>query len=212
MMKGVITADLVDSTKIATAWRQTIVDALSACASELKTATNVKIEMFRGDSFQAVVDSAEYALTAAIALRAKLRAATPERAEMWDARLSLGIGEVSFESNNIVTSDGEAFRLSGHAFDSIGKRRLVISTPWPDFNDGIDLVTRFADEQISTWTARQAQVVYQALLFPDIQQEMADALGFTRQNFNYHWNSAKGQLILDYIAYYKSLMAKYNLQ
>ena len=65
--------------------------------------------MYRGDSLQVVVDKPEYALAIAIALRAKLKAETPDQQKLWDAKLAVGIGEISFESDNIVTSDGEAF-------------------------------------------------------------------------------------------------------
>lgn len=171
--------------------------------------TPVKLEMYRGDSFQVVVDKPEYALAIAIALRAKLKAETPDGQKLWDARLAVGVGDISFESDNIVTSDGEAFRLSGHSFDHIGKKRLSISTPWADFNTNIELVTRFADDLITSWTAKQARVVYQSMLFPKLQKDLAEELDMTRQNFNYHWSSARGQLILDYIEYFKSLISKY---
>ena len=210
MIKGVITGDLVNSSNIAAEWRQTVVDALNTCATDFMSLTPIKIDMYRGDSFQVVVDSPEQALSVAIALRASLRASTPDKSEAWDARLSVGIGEISFESNNIVTSDGEAFRLSGRSFDNIGKKRLSISTTWADFDNAIELVTRFADEVITSWTTKQAKVVYQSILFPKLQKDMADELDMTRQNFNYLWGASKGQLILDYIEYYKSLIKKYN--
>ena len=209
MIKGVITGDLVNSTNIAAKWRQTVVDALHACVTESQPLTPMKLEMYRGDSFQVVVDKPEDALAIAIALRAKLKAETPDRQELWDARLAVGVGEISFESDNIVTSDGEAFRLSGHSFDHIGKKRLSISTPWSDFNTDIELVTRFADDVITSWTAKQARVVYQSMLFPKLQKDQAEELGMTRQNFNYHWSSARGQLILDYVEYFKLLISKY---
>ncbi len=210
MIKGVITGDLVNSSKIAPKWRKTLVDVLKACAEDFEPNAFVKIEMYRGDSFQAIVSKPEKTLAVAIALRAKLRGATPKGCDIWDARISIGLGEISFESDNILTSDGEAFRLSGRAFDSIGKRRLCISTPWADFNESINLVTRFADDVISAWTARQAQVVYHSILFPKMQKDMAEELGMTRQNFNYHWITSKCQLILSYIEYYQSLVLKNN--
>lgn len=209
MIKGVITGDLVNSTNIAAKWRQTVVDALHVCVEESIPLTPVKLEIYRGDSFQVVVDKPEYALAIAIALRAKLKAETPDGQKLWDARLAVGVGDISFENDNIVTSDGEAFRLSGHSFDHIGKKRLSISTPWPDFNTNIELVTRFADNLITSWTAKQARVVYQSMLFPKLQKDLAEELDMTRQNFNYHWSSARGQLILDYIEYFKSLISKY---
>ena len=212
MIKGVITGDLVNSTNIASEWRQNVVKALQASVVDFAPQTPVRMEMYRGDSFQVLVDKPEYALAIAIALRAKLRASTPEHQEIWDARLSVGIGDVSFESDSIVMSDGEAFRLSGRSFDCIGKKRLVVSSPWEEFNNAMELVTRFADDILSTWTVKQAMIVGRALLCPKKQKDMAKELNMTRQNFNYHWNSAKAQLILDYIEYFKTLMAKQNLQ
>ena len=134
MIKGVITGDLVNSTNIAAEWRQSVLDALNVCVADFLPLTLCNLEMYRGDSFQIVVDKPDYALAVAIALRAKLKAMTPGKLQLWDARLSIGIGDISFESDNIVTSDGEAFRLSGRSFDNIGKKRLSISTTWPDFN------------------------------------------------------------------------------
>jgi len=208
MIKGIITGDLVNSTKIATNRRQSVIDALNTCVSDFMSITPIKIEMYRGDSFQIVVDKAEQTLSVAIALRAKLRASTPDGNDTWDARVSIGIGDVSFESYNVVTSDGEAFRLSGRAFDNIGKNRLNISTPWTELNTAMDLNTRFADEFVSTWTARQARVVYHSILFLKTQKDMAEELHMTRQNFNYHWGTSKAQLILDYIEYFKTQFAK----
>lgn len=212
MIKGVITGDIVNSTYIATELRQTVLDALNVCVTDFLSLTLIKLEIYRGDSFQIVVDKPDYTLAVAIALRAKLKAMTPNKQQLWDARLSIGIGDISFESNNIVTSDGEAFRLSGRSFDNIGKKRLSISTTWPGFNKDIELVTRFADDIITSWTAKQAKVVYQSILFPKLQKDLAEDLGMTRQNFNSHWSSAKGQLILDYVKYFKSLILKYNKQ
>ena len=209
MIKGVITGDLVNSTNISSGWRQAVVDALHACIVDFACLTPARIEMYRGDSFQVVVDKPEQTLAVAIALRTKLRASTPEDSDTWDARVSIGIGDISFESDNIVTSDGEAFRLSGRNFDNMGKKRLCIATPWTDIDNAIELNTRFADEFVSSWTARQSRVVYHSLLFAKSQKDMADELGMTRQNFNYHWLTSKGQLITDYIEYFKSLIAKH---
>lgn len=210
MVKGVITGDLVNSTSIPLEWRQAVVDVLNTCIADFMSQTPIKIEMYRGDSFQVVVDNADLTLSVAIALRAKLRESTPDGQEEWDARVSVGVGDVSFESDRVVTSDGEAFQLSGHAFDSIAKKKLVVLTPWPELNNTLDLNTRFADEIISSWTMRQARVVYHSILFLKTQKEMAEELGIIPQNFSYHWGTSKAQLILDYIEYFKSQIVIYS--
>lgn len=212
MIKGVITGDLVNSTHIAVEWRQAVVDALNTCITDFSASTPIKLEMYRGDSFQVVVDNPELSLTVAVALRAKLRASAPEKKDIWDARTSVGIGDVSYESDNIVTSDGEAFRLSGRTFDAMGKKKLTITTPWTEFNNAMELVTRFADDVVSSWTIKQAKVVYHSLLFPKTQKDMAAELGLTKQNFNSHWSSAKIQLIQDYIQYNKSHISQFIKQ
>ncbi|MCR5180939.1 MAG: hypothetical protein K6C30_06970 [Bacteroidaceae bacterium] len=209
MIKGVLTGDLINSTNIAVEWRQRVVDALNACVTDFLPQSPVKIEMYRGDSFQVVVDNPELSLAVAVALRAKLRASTPAKKDIWDARISVGIGEVSFESDNIVTSDGEAFRLSGRTFDAMGKKKLTITTPWSELNNAMELVTRFADDVVSSWTVKQAIVAYHSLLFPKTQKEMAADLGLTKQNFNSHWTSARIQLILDYIEYNKLQISQF---
>ncbi|MDO4191306.1 MAG: hypothetical protein Q4D14_06455 [Bacteroidales bacterium] len=213
MIKGIITGDLVNSSNIATEYRQMVIDSLNAVTIDFSPMTSVRIEIFRGDSFQVVVDAAQQAPAVAVALRAKLKASTPDKQDAWDARVSVGIGEVSYESDTIVTSDGEAFRLSGRAFDVLGKKRLAIASPSEELNESVDLNTRFADDIITALTVKQARVVYHSLLFPGkTQKDMAEDLGMSRQNFNYIWLSAKGQLILDYTEHVKSQILKYIAQ
>ena len=62
----------------------------------------------------------------------------------------------------------------------------------------------------SSTMAEQANVVYHSLMSPKTQKDMAVELGLSKQNFNSHWTSAKVQLILDYLEYYKTLIVKYN--
>ncbi|MFV0270149.1 MAG: hypothetical protein ACK5HZ_00445 [Macellibacteroides fermentans] len=212
MIKGIITGDLVNSTDIAVQWRSTVKESLNAVLTDMVPLTTAKLEIYRGDSFQVLVDQVEHVLSVAIALRTKLRATTPENCEIWDARVSIGIGEVTYESETIVTSDGEAFRLSGRSFDQLGKKRLALVSPWNNFNEAIDLNTRFADDIISSLTTKQARVVYHSLLSQKKQKDMAKDLGMTNQNFNKLWLSSRGQLISDYIGYFKTLIEKHNPQ
>ena len=152
MVKGIITGDIVDSTHIPTEFKEEIQKVLKAVVDDFTPSVSLSYEMYRGDSFQFVVDKAEHALSVAIAIRTALKAHTPKTLEQWDARIAIGIGTVSFNSSSILTSDGEAFQLSGREFDCLGKRRLSIVTPWSDINEELKLSTLFADAIISKWT------------------------------------------------------------
>lgn len=210
MYKGVITGDLVDSTKIDARWRPMVADTLTAVVADFTVLSTMRLEMFRGDSFQIVVDDIRWAMTVALAVRARLRATSPEGNNGWDARVALGIGDMAYDSGSIVTSDGEAFRLSGHAFDSLGKRRLAVATTWNDVDETLELNTKFADETISSWTVKQARVVYGELLTRKSQKDLAEHLGMSPQNINFIWNLSKCPLILEYVELYKKLIDRHQ--
>ena len=208
MIKGVITGDIVDSTLIPIECKPIITEVLNTVVADFSSSVMVSYEMFRGDSFQVVVDNKGFAISVAIAIRTALRANTPEGQKTWDARIAIGIGEVSFQDSSIVTSDGEAFRLSGREFDNLGKQRLAVVTPWKEVNDELKLNTSFADDIISKWTIRQAEVVYARIFKNDTQKRLAEKFGMSIQNISKHWNVAKGNLIQSYIEYSKEIMNK----
>lgn len=206
MIKGVITGDIVDSSLIPNEWKSKISETLKKVVYDFRKQSSASFEMFRGDSFQIVVEKPSSALAIGIALRAALRTNTPDGLPTWDARISIGIGDVSYESESIVTSDGEAFRLSGREFDALGKRRIAISTTHEGLNAELKLNTAFADEIITKWTPKQAEVVYVGLIEDALQKDMAESLGMKLSNFNKHWNLAHGGLILLYIDRFEDLI------
>ena len=81
MIKGVITGDLVNSTHIAAEWRQTVVDALHVCVEESIPLTPVKFEMYRGDSFQVVVDKLRICISHSHCAASKTESRNPRPTE-----------------------------------------------------------------------------------------------------------------------------------
>jgi hypothetical protein len=208
MIKGVITGDIVDSTLISNEWKPTIKESLERVVSDFIPMTKVSYEMYRGDSFQVIVDDITFALSVGIAIRAVLGANTPNGMEPWDARIAIGIGDISFVSESIITNDGEAFRFSGREFDMLGKRRLAVVTPNDNINQELKLTTSFADELITKWSIKQADIIYFRIISNASQKELAATLGMSTQNFSKLWNSGNGHLIQSYIERYKELMTK----
>lgn len=207
-IKGVITGDIIESSAIQIKYRDFLLESVSKIANELSVIEPLKIEFFRGDSFQMVIDNPENAMKIAVLLRAGLKSHTPKECKKpWDARLSLGVGTVSYHATNIVVSDGEAFQYSGRELDEMGKRRLIVKTRWSDANEELQVSTAFADEVISSWSVSQSQATYQALLYDTSQKDIARKFKKSAQNISKLLSAAKVNLIQMYIDRYHNLIS-----
>ena len=200
MLKGIITADIVDSTHIETEARGELPQLINKLAIELHEICPVKVEMFRGDSFQVMVEEAEKAPLVAVLLRAGLRKSElRSKSKVIDARMSIGIGKVSYINEKITLSDGEAFILSGREFDELGKRKLSILTPSEDVNAELRVETAFLDDVISHWTRQQSECIYNALLTNAKQYQLASDDNTSRQNVGKKLSAAKERLVRMYL-------------
>ncbi len=193
-IKGVITGDIVKSKEINNKSRDELLQVVNNIANDLQGISVIKTEVYRGDSFQIVVDSAALAVKVAILLRAKLRQ------NGWDARLAVGVGSIDYNSNEIVTSDGEAFNNSGREFDAIKKRKLVVRTPWEDINSELKVSTAFADNIVSRWTKQQAEAIFLYLSQGDInKKDIAENISKSAQAISKLLITANESLISDYL-------------
>lgn len=207
-IKGVITGDIIESSAIQIKYRDFLLESVRKIANELSVIEPLKIEFFRGDSFQMVIEHPENAMKIAVLLRAGLKSQTPkEYKKQWDARLSLGVGAISYRANNIVVSDGEAFQYSGRGLDEMGKRRLIVKTRWSDANEELQVSTAFADEVISSLSVSQSHVTYQALLYNTSQKDIAHKFKKSAQNISKLLSAAKVNLIQMYIDRYHNLIS-----
>lgn len=159
-IKGVITSDIVGSSQIKPEFRVDLLTCLITMEEELQCVSPFRMELYRGDSFQLLVEDPAMTAKIAILLRAGLIYHTPNKE---DAKVSIGIGGIDFISENIVTSDGEAFMYSGRQLDNMGKHRLSIKTPWQDVNEEVDVSTAFVDDIITGWSNKQARMIYLSL-------------------------------------------------
>lgn len=199
-MIGIITGDIINSTLIAPKYRQQLLSTIKDAATYCSRLSPLKYEIFRGDSFQFIIDKPELSLLISILIRAYLRKATPsESIKVWDARIAIGIGTASFLSGEVVTSDGEAFQLSGRGFDNLGKKNLGVNTRWNDVNEEFNISTDFADDIISNWTSSQAEVFVKSVGEGLSQTEIAAELDKTKQTVNKIFASSKINMIKKYI-------------
>lgn len=204
---GVITGDIVQSSKIKAENKGRLIDYLYELRGNVTDICYFDIEFFRGDSFQLLVKDAEQTLLIALSLRAKLRSAPSEI--KCDARLSIGVGSIEYRNESVKLSDGEAFRLSGRGLDEIGKkRRLVISTPWKQVNEELAISTAFADDIVSKWTKDQAEMIFISLSTDTTQKAISATLDKTAQNVSKLLNAAKEPLLKPYINRFVELIKR----
>ena len=203
MYLGVITGDIVDSTQILEGgYRDKLLSTMHLAIQEMngyKLWGKAKIEVFRGDSFQIAVEEPSFITHIAIAFRAKL-IANSSTIVRWDARLGLGVGKQEYLSEKISESDGEAFHLSGQAFDSLQKNeRLSILTPQTNINEELWVSTSFVDEIISNWTLLQAATFYTYITENLSQKEIAQKEKKSPQSISKIFLAGKFNLIDNYL-------------
>ena len=200
MLKGVITADIIGSTSIDADARGELPELINQLTDELQEVSKIQVEIFRGDSFQVMVQDVEKTPLVAVLLRAGLRKSELRpKTKILDARMAIGIGKVSYINEKITLSDGEAFILSGREFDELGKRKLSILTPAEDVNAELRVETAFLDDVISHWTRQQSECIYNALLTNAKQYQLASDDNTSRQNVGKKLSAAKERLVRMYL-------------
>jgi hypothetical protein len=151
-------------------------------------------EIYRGDSFQALIPDPTKALLISVILRAGLRRNSRGKSieEAWDARISIGIGNVDNENVNndtelsntrLSTRNGEAFIRSGRTLDAMKKQgaRLRITTGDSNLDQEFEAACSLADTIISRWTTNQAEAIYLYLLKGTTQKEIGQELQTTQR-------------------------------
>ncbi len=123
-MLSVITGDIVQSSLLNQEERKMVLFELKELFKSWNKLFPIEFTIYRGDSFQAVLKNPAKSLLVSLLIRAKLRSLSTQNslAKIWDARISIGIGEIDFEAEKIIESDGEAFQLSGRNLDEMKRK------------------------------------------------------------------------------------------
>lgn len=207
---AIITGDIVNSTKLSREERIVMLYSLQEIPMILNDISSVNFEIFRGDSFQILVSDPWQVLKVALIIRAFLRSQKlGENKKILDSRIAIGIGSLDFQSEELSTSDGEAYRFSGRLLDEMDKAKLAIKTPWLEVNEELSLNTAFADRIISSWKQKQSRVVYESLITGMNHNELAQKLGITRQMIGKSLRASNEDLILEYIHRFEKIIRQH---
>src|SRR5687767_2377547 len=115
---AILTGDVVDSTKLLPARRGELSQLLKNVLGVVSE--NGTYDIYRGDSFQVQIPDPVQSLRKSVQIRCKLRQAfVQEKKPVIDARISIGIGAVTYQASRVAESDGEAYQLSGRTLDTM---------------------------------------------------------------------------------------------
>jgi len=164
---AVLTGDVAGSSRLEGEQRQKLVTVLKRSFSLVdeilgNQVTAYPFEIFRGDSFQGVLNQPSQALKAAIIIRANIRRSFDTTLKnAFDARIAVGIGTISLlPDQRGGEGDGPAYRNSGPVLDEMTKppRFLLVRTPWIEMNSELTVELALLDAIIMKWSKEQAEV------------------------------------------------------
>ncbi|MEJ7588973.1 MAG: hypothetical protein WKI04_15565 [Ferruginibacter sp.] len=200
--RAVITGDIVNSTKLTAVKEKHLVKVLQ------QVLLPHQFEFYRGDSFQVYQKEPANALKTALLCRtAAASISLASTADPSDVRISIGIGQVKATIKTLGTAKGEAFTLSGRAFDAIAKtgKRLVFATGNPLANEGLQVIADYIDSIFKGMTGKQAMVIFE-LLQGETQQRVAEKLKKSKSTINQHVSSGRWEEIEKLLQQYENII------
>ncbi len=195
IMTSIITGDIINSKESSPKlWLNALKTILNSFGNTPQT-----WEIYRGDSFQLEVQP-QHALKACMLIKATIK-----QFDNIDVRLAIGIGEKTFQSNNITESNGSAFVYSGECFESLKKTTLAIKSNNELFDTTINLMLDLAQLTINNWSSTSAILVKTTLENPDLNQnQIANILEKTQGNISQGLKRAGFDEILKLLKYYQN--------
>jgi hypothetical protein len=136
-------------------------------------------DIFRGDSFQLKVLAPEESLKEAIQVKAAIRTIPA-----LDVKIAIGIGDISFDADNISESSGKAFLRSGELLKNLDEEKITmgIATPLEQTDRELNLMIKLALTFMDRWTERMAETVFYSLKNENMTQTQLGEILKVRQN------------------------------
>ncbi|OMP77400.1 MULTISPECIES: hypothetical protein [unclassified Chitinophaga] len=204
-MTSIITGDIINSRKAdPVIWLNPLKALMKEWGKTPKT-----WEIYRGDSFQLEISQPQYALLAAIRIKACIKSI-----EKLDVRMGIGIGQKSYNAQKITEANGEAFINSGETFEELKrlKQNLAIRSPWPQLDDELNLMFRLVSIVLDKWSTATAQIVAVSMANRTLsQKELGDKMGRTQSTISEAQKRAHYDEIMDLVSFYeKCIIEKIN--
>jgi len=158
---------------------------------------NMSFSIYRGDSFQGVIENTELALAIALQIKTAVTSYTdvkdlPKNAiPSADIRISIGIGEAIYQKNALAESNGEAFQFSGRTLDVMKSEgmKMAITTANREINAEFKVHLKFLDAITDRWSIASSEVVYYLIKFYK-EQDIARELNRSQAAINHRKKAA----------------------
>lgn len=135
-------------------------------------------EIYRGDSFQIEIKDICSSFIAALYIKACIKSI-----HGLDVRLAIGIGNKTYEGENVTESNGEAFVFSGETLETLKKEKqnLRIKTNSLEIDEALNLYFKLALIPMDSWTVNLAEIVKLSIENPDaLQSELGKLVGINQ--------------------------------
>ncbi|WP_104734094.1 transcriptional regulator [Hanstruepera ponticola] len=205
-MVSVITGDLIKSRNLnsPTEWISVLKDSLTNISNNPSN-----WEMYRGDSFQLEQPDIIESFINAIYIKACIKTI-----KGLDVRLAIGIGNKTYQGENITESNGDAFLFSGETLESLKKEKqnLKIKTPNETLNQELNLYFKLALIAMDSWTTNTAEIVKLTLEHPDaLQETLGNIIGINQNAVSGRQKRAHLDEILKLDAMYRRKISNFIL-
>jgi hypothetical protein len=192
VMKAVITADIVNYTKLTNNKADIVLGAMHAMFEELShTRLNIdnNFSIKRGDSIQIELSDISAALKTALLLKTvvnKIEFDNKKRqAPNVDIRIAIGLGYVDAVRETVNESSGTAYINSGRMLDSMkkNKRLLAIKTDNSNWDPELETEFKLLEVIMAGWKTTSAEVIYLTLL-NNKEKEIEEKLAISQSAVN----------------------------
>lgn len=170
--------------------------------------TPTEWEIYRGDSFQLVVDTKD-AIRAALLIKSSIKKIKEIKL---DVRLAIGIGKEKRDTNYVSESMGDSFIYSGELLDQLKEKKMHmgLKSPWPDFDKEMYMMFKLALVIINSWSSNSAEVAEILFSESDItQKEIAATIGIAQSSVNDRIKRGSIYEILELEMYYRERVTEF---
>ncbi len=218
-MIAVLTADLIESSQYDEEVLKQVLDTLSSefdFIIKQHKKKNVRFNIYRGDSFQGIIQDPSKALLISLQIKAAinrihLKKTKKNRAysKIADFKIAIGIGTIDLERKAVSESNGQAFQFSGRSLDEMKteNRKTRLKTPEQEVDDEFNTSFYLLDTITDKWSTASAEVVYY-LLKGFKEREIAKELNITQSAVNQRKKASGWEAVTVLLERYQHVITK----